>query len=325
MERSEAAMIIPRLIRFFQRSTECWPDELSPTWQTIVSQYHGPLAAALAAGNELAVESILTNPGPHLHGIEEASPVVWELQVTQGLLANLARRIGVLPLFNPEQPSPTSNWQPRDFNALRSDVEKVVGRLAVPSGFVFEGNPPGYPIHQLFRASEWFTVERFLGHAPRRVLEIGAGTGGFCLLAYQHGVEQYAIIDLPTTAVISAFYLARACGDDRIRLWGEEERRGVFATWFPCRQATAAKAEYDLIVNLNALPEMTTSVQDEYLKLIAQWLAPGGYFYSNNHESDFAGQGRVRDAVARNTTLELAYRAPFLMRPGYVEELYRKK
>ena len=71
-------------------------------------------------------------------------------------------------------------------------------------------------------------------------------------------------------------------------------------------------------------PEMTIENQDGYMKFISRCLSVNGMFYSCNHESNMNGQSSVRSAVNRIGGFKTVYRAPFMMRDGYVEEFYRK-
>lgn len=314
-----------RLIAFYHRHPGGGTRNLSPVWQGIVQKYQAPLVAALDNSIKGEVEKLLLSPGDLMYGIERGVPLDFDASEGQDLLSRLAHRLGVLPLFNPEQPSPSQNWQASDYKKLRADIENIIGPIAVPSGFVFYGNPPGFPSQHIFRIAEWFTIKSDLGIVPKRILEIGAGIGSFAILSHQDHAESYSVIDLPTTAVMSAFFVAKAIGEDMIRLNGETDHQSAFARWFSCTDYSGASGEYDLIINCNSLPEMLPPVQDEYLAFIARNLRRDGVFYSCNHESDLNGQWRVLAAVQRHGGFKLVYRAPFIPRPGYVEEMFRLK
>lgn len=313
-----------RLIDFYSISREwSFNGASSYLWRELVSTHHGPLSKALSAGDERLTESVLRDPRT-LWGIEHYEAFRWNEPRTIRHLCNLAARVGILPVNNPEQPSPTNNSNPTSIEKLRVDVEGVVGKLSVPQGFVFQDSADGIPYTQFFRMAEWFTISKFLGRNPISVMEIGAGVGGFALESFKHGVKKYTIIDLPTTCVISAFFMSKILSPDQIWLFGESGCQDCRFRWIPDYKAVEAKSEYDLIVNGNSFPEIEPRDQDRYIDYIFKWLSPGGIFYSANHESDMLGQRSVSLAVRHSKKLECVYRAPYMMRDGYVEEIYMK-
>lgn len=316
------SMIIERLIEFYQRSNG--PDEtVTEIWRGIVEKFHAPLLSALRAGNASEVQTVLNTPSLILHGVECPEIYAWDDKRSIESLNRLAQRVGVMPIANPEQPSSGRNWFSEDVQAMKAAVEKVIGSLDVPSGFIYPGVSGVHSTH-FSKFGEWFTITRFLGRGPDRMLEIGAGVGNLAMIAFRGGVESYTVIDLPTVAMMSAYYVSSVCGPHNIHLWGEPENASAFGRWVPSSHYQDAKGQYDVIVNSNSFPEMEASAQDLYLKFICERLG-SGVFYSNNHESDMSGQQRVFDAVQRNGQLELVYRAPFMVRPGYIEEIYRLK
>ncbi len=318
-------MMTKRLIDFYQKHSPGSENTLSSIWSGIVQVHHAGLRSALQASDSSALQALLDGHGGMLHGLEMSQIYVWGSDGASHLLNRLARRVGILPVQNPEQPSPSVNWNSNDLAWLKSELEKVLGPLGVPNGFVFPCTDTGVPIMHFFKLGQWFTVQSLMNPAPVRVLEIGAGTGGLALVAYNNGVRNYTIIDIPSVAVLSAYYLSKVYGEDKVWLLGENPNENAVGRWFPHNAYEGAKGEYDLIVNCNSFPEMTIENQDGYMRFIEECLSPNGLFFSVNHESDLASQSRVSAAVQRNGSLKIMYRAPSMMRDGYLEEFYRRK
>jgi putative sugar O-methyltransferase len=186
-------------------------------------------------------------------------------------------------------------------------------------------NTNGIPYSYFSRVAEWYTIKCLINPPPKRVLEIGAGTGGLALEAFRNGVRDYSVIDIPSVGVMSAYFSALAFGEDKIWLAGEESNSNATGRWFSCYDYESAKSKYDLIANVNSFPEMSIANQDGYMAFISECLSENGVFYSCNHESNSVGQNSVRTAVNRHGGFRAIYRAPFMMREGYVEELYTVK
>jgi len=121
-----------------------------------------------------------------------------------------------------------------------------------------------------------------LGHLRRsgrhRVLEIGAGYGGF---AYQLKTLfpniTYTIVDLPPTLLFSATYLKATFPDARMRCYGEVANDALFddldAVDFLFLPAHAFSRlpipNAELAVNLASFQEMTTAQVAEYVQTLA--------------------------------------------------------
>lgn len=294
---------------------------VSGIWSGFVASHHNEILQALTNRDEAALQAALNNPRI-LFGIEESTNFLWSCPQAQQMIARLAQRIGILPVRNPEQESPTRNWE-RDPNQLKHLVDREVGGIDLPDCFGLRYSGDACLHSHLYRISEWYTIRHFLGKTPTRILEIGAGIGSNVILAKRYGEGKYAVLDIPTTATISAFFVSKVLGEDNVILPGET-RRG-FASWFTPADMWAASNTYDLIINANSFPEIPQTDQDKYLALASKCLSPNGVLFSINHESDMSGQGSMNDAMLRNGSFKQIYRAPFMMRDGYMEEIYRKK
>jgi SAM-dependent methyltransferase len=285
--------------------------------------FHKRLIDALTAGDVVALRMFFDDTGDTLYGLDSKIMQYWGKTITTDYFAGLARRIGVVPVRHPLNPSPDENWNPKDGVELKKKIEDVVGPIIVPNGFNGTDTTNGIPYSYFSRVAEWYTIQCLIDPRPKRVLEIGAGTGGLALEAFRNGVRDYTIIDIPSVAVMSAYFASLALGEDNIWLAGEPPNPNAIGKWFSCYDYDAAVRKYDLIMNVNSFPEMSIENQDGYMKFIHECLAGGGMFYSCNHESNSVGQNIVRLAINRHGGFKTIYRAPFMMRDGYMEEIYK--
>jgi hypothetical protein len=320
-------MLIQRLIDFYNRSN---PDasKLSHIWNGMLRTYQGELIKALTHKDSLAIQNIFEDPKKSfdvIYGLDTPIMQYWGKEITTDYFPFLARRIGIVPVKHPLNPSPDENWNPKDGIKLKKQIEEVIGPIHVPNGFLVKDNSHGIPYSYFSRMAEWFTVSSLINPPPKRILEIGAGTGGFGLVAFNNGVRDYTIIDIPAIAVISAYYLSKAFEEDKVWLDGESPNPNAVGRWFSCHDYDGAKSEYDLIVNMNSFPEMSIENQDGYVRFIYECLSKNGMFYSCNHESNLSNQSSARLAVNRHGGFKTIYRAPFMMRDGYMEEFYQRK
>lgn len=314
-----------RLTEFYKRSVIGSDQTMSEIWKVITQTCQVNLNKALHDGNEADVKHALDNlvPSNEVHGMEECDFLKpWNPRYLD-FLNKLAYRTGVLPIYNQEQPSPTENWMHEGIGTIQPKIESELGfKLKVPACFGAEENT--LPHRFFYYASAAYTAERFMGKKPVDILEIGAGLGNLGLIGKHWGSKTYTVIDLPSCAVIAAYFVAQCCGEDKVWLAGEKWRSDAYAYFYPSTNYDEVREfAFDLIFNSDSFPEIVPAIQDAYIKLATECLTNGGIFLSINHESDKAQQSRVYDAVKRNGGLKLAYRAPFMMRDGYVEEIYR--
>lgn len=322
-------MIINRLIQFYRNAAQDNTEVVEGIWASILLTSHAKLLAALKSGDAESLNTIL-HGNEVLWGLEHQELYKWDELRGMEALNQLGRRIGFVAQPNPEQESPSKNYFNPSPEDLRAKIETVVGELYVPDPF---GRPcergKGAPYMLLHSLAQAVTIKMMLGSFPKHILEIGAGVGYFGFASHRFGSEKYTVIDLPTTAVIGAYALSTLLGEDKIWLFGEDKNDDAFAHFYPSTRFDLARSKYDsrslLIFNGNSLPEVSTTTQDMYLRLIPFWLNDGGCFYSCNHESDNCNQRSVPMAFRGiSTGMNLIYRAPFMMRDGYMEEIYRK-
>ncbi len=146
-----------------------------------------------------------------------------------------------------------------------------------------------------------------------RVLEIGGGLGRTAFYTHQFGLRDYTLIDLPMTNVAQAYYLGRVLGPDAISLFGED-RPGIRI--HPPAVFLDAADRYDLVINVDALPELATDTATAYCQAIK---ARVDIFLSINHEYNAT---TVREICAR-LGMRADSRMPYWLRRGYVDEVFR--
>jgi hypothetical protein len=145
-----------------------------------------------------------------------------------------------------------------------------------------------------------------------QVLEIGAGIGKTAYYARQFGLTRYTVVDLPLSLVGQAVYLALAIDEQAVRFGSEPEQPGKIELLSPA-QFDADPRRFALVLNADSMPEMDRA---HVLSYIDRMRRDGAYFISINHEANAHTVHELLPAAARIS------RAPYLLRPGYLEERY---
>jgi hypothetical protein len=319
--------MINRLIKFYQRSSS----NLSThhIWDGVLASYQKPLIEALEKGEESEVKRLLDNAGNTdlILGLDNHGVVQWNDDMALNYIRLLAQRCGVLHAHNPEQPTDESFISHADREAIILKIEDVLPvKFSCPDvlGFKCFGATGGFPHRFPNYCAALFSISLLTSkEPPSRILEIGAGVGLLAMLCYRWGTKSYSIIDIPSTAVISAYAISQVCSPSEVWLSGEEWNANAYCRIYPSTNyKDAACSNYDLVFNSDSFPEIPIEQQDNYLQLIATNLQATGFFLSINHESNADGQRSVHDAVESQGVLELKSRAPFWLRQGYVESVY---
>jgi hypothetical protein len=161
-------------------------------------------------------------------------------------------------------------------------------------------------IYQVWRTSQ---IAKALG--GKKVLEIGAGSGRNAYYARKFGIEDYTIIDVPTTQIAQGSYLGLAC-EGLVSLHGEEDNNGLrlrSPNWL-----TNTKETFDVVVNADSLTEMDAGNALKYIEFVREHSKA---LLSFNHEFN---SFTVADLL-RKAGLKPLSRCPYWPRAGYVEEL----
>jgi hypothetical protein len=231
------------------------------------------------------------------------------------LLVNLCAALGSLPRFNPEQPRPAS---PVSLGQILEWLDSTCGfKIEFPILSPNElglGTSRGLVTERAVQALYQTCRTSLFCHdieAPR-ILEIGAGLGRTAYYAWQKGLRDYTIVDIPMTAVAQAYFLGTFLGEDCIKLYGET--RGGSIRILPPQAFFDSQDHYDVAVNVDSMTEMAHEVAQKYVINIQD---RAGVFLSVNHESNpFTVRQLLSGAAARLTQRNL-----YWMREGYVEEI----
>jgi putative sugar O-methyltransferase len=157
------------------------------------------------------------------------------------------------------------------------------------------------------------------------LLEIGGGFGNVARYACLRGFRNYTIIDLPHVAAIQAAFLFATVGPDKVSLFGEEKDAPVKI--IPADQKNSLSANYDLVINMDSLPEINLDEAIAYLKMTC---SQATYFLSINQEAQKKHRGRipqhrVPEIIQGIGGFKLLHRNIYWMEQGYIEELYQTK
>lgn len=147
----------------------------------------------------------------------------------------------------------------------------------------------------------------------KSVLEIGAGMGRTAYYARQLGVSDFTIVDIPTTEVAQAYFLARTLGEEHVSLPGESPHIDGVKLATPST-LHASSQKFGLSVNVDSLTEMDREHALAYV-LHAQKHARA--FLSVNHEFN----GATVAELLNEAGMPPVTRSPYWPRAGYVEEL----
>lgn len=162
------------------------------------------------------------------------------------------------------------------------------------------------------------------GGTPKRILEIGGGIGFLSVIMLRWGAKLYSDLDIPSNATVAAFFSSRVCRPENVWLHGEPMDESRLVRFYPATDYNAVRGEkYDVIFNMNSFPEIPIEIQDVYLDLIADCLAPGGAFISINHERPELGQRSVSKAMKNQTKLICENSKPSILLMDYFDEVYR--
>ncbi len=105
-------------------------------------------------------------------------------------------------------------------------------------------------------------IRQLTAHVERpRILEIGAGSGRTAYYAWQLGIRDYTIIDLPITCAASANFLARTLGPDQVGLYGEDRDADIEIV--PAGSLQELSGRFDLVLNADSLTEMSRDTAQE--------------------------------------------------------------
>lgn len=165
-------------------------------------------------------------------------------------------------------------------------------------------------------------VHHILSDLPdKTVCEIGGGTGTLAYYLTKTCATKVLVADLPIVSIIQGYYLMKSAGPQNVHLAGEPSRPGNVKIipywqldWLPAKSVS-------LFVNVDSMPEIEAETAKHYIGLIKK--AGVDSFLSINQESGVNGQNVVQNLIGSTGGFRRAYRCPYWLLAGYVEELYR--
>jgi hypothetical protein len=158
------------------------------------------------------------------------------------------------------------------------------------------------------------------------VCEFGGGLGLAALYIHKLGRKNVTLFDLPLVNLISGFFLICSLGADAVCLEGEPQIESAIKIRAYWNCAALSENSIKLTANQDSFPEIHRGLFDAYMNEISRFTVD--YFLSINHESESAISGGTRHLhvsklLGNDARFKRLYRAPYWLRRGYVEELYR--
>jgi hypothetical protein len=278
----------------------------------------------LMSDDPVAARTLLCNPGETdlFYGFEDncrhqrTQPAYTDMVPTAATqydqLVILAEAVAARRLTSPHPPPGSSVVA--EINEILASLDAKFGfRVEFPNPFPGErGIDTGRGIltyravHALYQS--WRIKQLTYDSAAPRVLEIGAGLGRTAYYAWQFGIRNYTIVDLPLTCVAQANFLGRTLGPQHLRLYGESGSGRI--RLMPPQEFLNLADNYDIALNVDSLTEMALETARTYYDHIDR---RANVFLSINHEANLF---RACDLFAHRPHL----RAPYWLRAGYVEE-----
>lgn len=322
--------LIKRIVSAYQRANNA--DLGNSMWKVFFASYHQPIHQALINGDEKTITEIFRNPKDsdlffgfdiltksYQNAFSKATVRDAYAKLCLDGLVRLAEAIGAIPMDNPET-WPAKNGSPWEAESVLTELNKSYGLFSVPNPF------PGEHGLKTSRGIISYRVPQSIYQARRikqlvhgisspRVLEIGAGLGRTAYYAYELGIKDYTIVDIPITTAAQAYFLGRTIGEDKIYLAGEQPNEFSHKIKILTPQTFFNENKtYDLILNVDSLTEMDFSVAQAYWNKIK---VSTRKFLSINHETNAF---YFRDLAVKDLRNLNIHRGLYWMRRGYAEE-----
>jgi len=326
---------IARLVKTFSHAMRRGNQDIGPLWGMISSERHHDVAMMVAENRTQELGEYLarlgeTNlawgffggPASHEHLKNSDFNRVEALYVFDRLIS-LSEYLGTIVVENPEQ----GPWGQNGSLSVEDLLERIATKLKIDLhppelggywGFkTRHGHINARIVDAMFAA---VLISRTLRHSKgSSVIEIGGGAGLVAHYALKLGVSRYKIVDLPPVGLAQAFALRHEPG---LVLDGENAN-GNLKLVPPQSYLEDIDEKYDLLFNMDSLPEIETSAAFDYLSYAR--MHGVRHFLSINQESGGDTNGWKQNVVfqmAERASYEQLSRNRHWMRVGYVEELY---
>ena len=208
-------------------------------------------------------------------------------------------------------------------------IDKIFENLGVKSDFkntysMEKGIKTKYgiisyaPIQQLYHAIKVLEITKDIKNP--KVLEIGAGIGCSAYHAWNFGIKDYSIVDLPLGCISIGFNLSNLIGEDNLLFGIEAENQIEIEKKIKILTSNNLEItkNFDLIINCDSITEMSKQQADEYVNFASK---KAKFFLSINHE----GNSFTVDQIFSKSSFDKISRNLTWYRQGYVEELFKNK
>ncbi|MBB5413931.1 hypothetical protein HDG34_007914 [Paraburkholderia sp. HC6.4b] len=321
--------LVCRIVDAYKKAIRTPTGSTDSMWLTVFASANKQTHEILEHGSLKDIIAMLRNPASSMlfYGFDSLQSkdstnndstvwLSWIHQLAYDSLLQMCRALGIKRVENPE--SGIDFQESPSVEELLTELDKVMGfKIDFPNPFDGEvgiktsrGIANYRAIQALFQAWRIGHLTEYRSRA--RVLEIGAGLGRTAYYAIKMGIAQYTVIDIPLTGVAQAYYLGRILGDQTISLWGESSDGKVRI--LPPTAYQKMNERFDLIVNVDSLTEMAPDTAAEYLTGAARMTRQ---FLSINHEHN----PFTVESIYQKMPSVKAWRSPYWLRRGYVEEL----
>jgi hypothetical protein len=290
-------------------------EEAAPAVRIAERLYATPLTHGFLQGH-LVHESLTSNPAARLH----------VGRIILDRLVRLSEAVGAGRVQSREHGQ--THFVIEDLDLLFAAIEERIGTDLTPprqagelfgvrlaKGFFSDRHFDG--IYGAWRAH---AIARTFGIRAPAFLEIGGGSGHLAYYARRMGCTRFAIVDLPPVLVPQYILLATAFGAETVG-FGRRTEPGI-ALVNAYGEDTDQFAEWDVVINIDSLPEMAPVDAGRYLDRIR----PGGLFLSINQESAVPNGDHRQNVVAdlaRERGFRCHARMPAWLRTGWVEEVFQ--
>ena len=174
-------------------------------------------------------------------------------------------------------------------------------------------------------------IDNFKKKSNDKFVEIGAGLGKVAYWSNKLGNSNYSIFDLPHVSALSAYYLIKSLGHEKVHLFGEStlgntNKIKIFPSWYFKK---IKNNSISMLINQDSLPEIDSIIAREYIDLSHKKVK--GSFLSINQESahTMTAEGHKQNIVRKLCDNHGGFinigRFKSWTREGYVVELYKKK
>ena len=326
-------LIIERLKKFYILHDANFEGNKESLWSDIFMQLQNEIHLAFIDGDNEKIVDILRNPGNYnlFYGFENLCrnliknkrlEDLLEPEMAMDSLLSLCEAVGVSTMSNPESLKIGKAISAESAIQL---LENEFGfKLCFPNPFEGEygietarGIASYRAIQAVYQA---WKISRIIKDIPNpRILEIGGGLGRTAYYCKYFGIHDYTIVDIPISSIAQGNFLGRVLPENNLILLGESsDAEDVKIKLIDPQTFFSSDKKYDLIVNVDSLPELDINIAKHYLRKIEE---VGDFFLSINHEFNSFTVNSIWKETPR---LNKLYRNPYWLRRGHVEELFKK-